>query len=293
MAEDSKPEVKEKPEVKQELEAKTKASESTVKQSAGKAPAKEAGKNKPDASKAAEKKAGETKDKSEVSKEPSKKPVESHDDVQPSEKTAEFAFTSRLFHKYDFSEVHVHDVSLQNYVGLDSVVIPHTHGRYTGDKQFRKAKLNIVERLVNKVMRSGQGKRKLKGKYIRGRNNTGKKLKAILIVESAFDMIYAKTKINPIQVYVDAIENAGPREDITVVRFGGISRQQSVDVAPLRRVDEAIKNIALAGFSESFKSKTTASEALANEIIRVSKNDPQSFSISRKNALERMARSAR
>ena len=209
------------------------------------------------------------------------------------EKIAVREFTSKLFHKYDFSEVRVNDASLQNYISLESLVIPHTHGRYTGDKQFWKAKLNIVERLINKMMRSGQGKRKLKGKYIRGRNGCGKKLKIISIVDGAFDIIYAKTKTNPIQVYVDAIENAGPKEDITVVRFGGVSRQQSVDVSPLRRIDESIKNIALAGFSESFKSKMSASEALANEIIKVAKNDPQSFSISRKNAPERMAQSAR
>ena len=95
-------------------------------------------------------------------------------------------------------------------------------------------------------MRSGQGKRKLSGKYIRGRGACGKKLQAMRIVEKAFDRIEKQTKENPVQVLINAIENSAPREDITRIKRGGISYTVSVDVAPTKRIDEALKNLALA-----------------------------------------------
>ena len=153
--------------------------------------------------------------------------------------------------------------------------------------------MSIVERLVNKLMRSGQGKRKLSGKFIRGRHGCGKKMLAMRIVEEAFEIVEAKTKQNPIQMLVKAIENSAPREDITRLKKGGVAYTQAVDVSPLKRVDESLKNIALAGFASSFNSKLSAAEALANEIILSAKEDNNSYSIKRRNEVERIAASSR
>ena len=60
------------------------------------------------------------------------------------------------------------------------------------------------------------------------------------IVEQAFDIINLMTEKNPIQVLVEAVSNAGPREDSTRIGAGGVVRRQAVDVSPVRRVSFAL-----------------------------------------------------
>ncbi len=197
-----------------------------------------------------------------------------------------------IFDRWDTKEIKVRDSGLARYINLESKTIPHSFGQNT-TKKFEKANIAIVERLINKIMRSGQGKRKLSGKYIRGRGSCGKKLQAMRIVENAFEIVEQKTKKNPVQVLITAIENAAPREDITRIKRGGISYSQAVDIAPLKRVDEAVKNIALAGFSSSFNNKTSAEDALANELILAADEDKKSFSVKRRDEVERIAKASR
>lgn len=198
----------------------------------------------------------------------------------------------KLFGKWDLSEVRVSDPGLERYINLRPVYVPHSSGRHT-KKQFWKSKMSVVERLVNKVMRSGPGTRKIMGKFIRGRKACGKKIKAMKIVEKAFEIIEKKTRENPVQVLVRAIENAAPREEITRVTFGGITYPIAVDCSPQRRVDLALRNIALGAFGRSFRNPTPIEECLAEEIILASKYDMKSHAISRKEEIERIARSAR
>ena len=197
-----------------------------------------------------------------------------------------------VFGKYDSSTVKIDDISLARYVNLETKLVPHSFGRQAR-RRFEKGKLSVVERLINKIMRSGQGKRKMSGKYIRGRGSCGKKLQAMGIVEEAFEIVENRTKQNPLQVLVKAIENVAPREDTTKIKRGGISYAVAVDVAPLKRVDEALKNLALAGFYGSFNKKKSAGEALAEELILASKEDPKSSSVKRRDEVERVARSSR
>ncbi len=197
-----------------------------------------------------------------------------------------------VFEKWDTSEVRLTDVSLGKSINFKTKKFPHTFGK-TSASGASKAEISIVERLVNKIMRSGQGKRKLSGKYIRGRGSTGKKMQAMRIVRDAFDIVNAQTKQNPIQVLVKAIENAGPREDTTRIKRGGVTYTVSVDVSSLKRVDESLKNIALAAFASSFNKKISAQEALAKELILAAKEDNASFSIKRRDEVERIAKSSR
>lgn len=196
------------------------------------------------------------------------------------------------FGKWDSAEVKIADVGLARYINLETKIVPHSFGR-KAKKRFDKGSIDIVERLINKIMRSGQGKRKLSGKYIRGRGGCGKKLQAIEIIENAFEIIERRTKENPLQVLVKAIENAAPREDVTRVKKGGIIYSQAVDVAPLKRVDESLKNIAIAAFASSFNKKKGASDALAEELILASKEDSKSFSVKRRDEVERIAKASR
>lgn len=199
----------------------------------------------------------------------------------------------KLFGKYDMTSVIIADPSLRNYVNLSPIEFPHSHGRQA-KKQFGKRNVNIVERLVNKLMRGGTGE-KTSGKVIRtdGRLQ-GKKSKAIRIVQEAFDALEIKTKKNPVQLLVDALQNSAPREDFTRVSFGGVSYQVAVDVSAQRRLDMALRNITLAAIMQAFNNRKTLSEALASEIEAAAKGDVNtSYAIKKRDETERMARSAR
>jgi small subunit ribosomal protein S7 len=206
-------------------------------------------------------------------------------------KKSQFA-SYKLFNKWSFDEVVVSDPSLMKYINLEPVIVPHTFGRKnTGS--FSKQNINVVERLINKLMRSGQGKRKLSGKYIRGRGGCGKKMQTIEILKKAFEIIETKTKKNPIQVLVEALENSAPHEDVTRVKKGGVAYSIAVDVSPMKGLDESLKNIALAGFGNSFNKNTSAEEALAEEIIAAAAKDGKSIALKRKDEVERIAKASR
>ena len=110
----------------------------------------------------------------------------------------------KYFGKWQVDDVAMKDQGLQRYIRLQPGLVLHAGGRHAG-KQFGKAEVPIVERLVNKVMRSGPGVRKLGGKLIRGAGACGKKHKAYNIVRGAFEIVEQRTKKNPIQVLVDAL----------------------------------------------------------------------------------------
>ncbi|MFN3909930.1 MAG: 30S ribosomal protein S7 [Candidatus Anstonellaceae archaeon] len=198
-----------------------------------------------------------------------------------------------LFSKYDFDGVKISDPSLINYISLKPVILPHSFGRHA-KKPFEKAKVNLVERLANKLMRGGTG-RKTSGKVIRTHGILqGQKTKTMKIVEKAFDILAKRTKQNPIQLLVDAVQNSAPREDFTRVSWGGVSYQVAVDISASRRLDLALRNIAMAAIINAFDNKKTLAEALADEIEFGAKNDLQnSYAIKKKDETERMARAAR
>lgn len=132
---------------------------------------------------------------------------------------------SQVFEKWDLKEIKIEDLGLINYICLDETLVPHTLGRHVR-RQFAKSKVSIVERLMNKIMRT--------------QRNSGKKNKAYNIVKDSFEIINKRTKQNPIQVLVKAVENTSPREETTRIKYGGIGYQVAVDIAPQRRVDLAL-----------------------------------------------------
>lgn len=198
----------------------------------------------------------------------------------------------KLFGKWDYN-VKVNDISLKQVISLKPLHFPHSFGRHA-KKRGKKKKVNIVERLINSLMRGGTGE-KLRGRVIRtGGRLQGKKLRVMKIVENAFEIIEKREKKNPIQVLVEAIENSSPREDTTRVEMGGVSYQLAVDVSATRRLDIALRNIALGALTKAFDNKKPLAEALAEELIYASKGDIQnSFAVKRKDEIERIAKAAR
>ena len=179
--------------------------------------------------------------------------------------------------KYDISNVTIEDQGLARYISLEHkdffLGAPHAN------RLFGKSKLSIVERLVNNLMKTEV--------------YTGKKSKSFKVVRDAFEILDKKTKDNPIQAVVNALQNAAPKEETTRLRFGGILVPKAVDIAPQRRLDIALRNICLGSLNASHKNKKTIASCLADEILKASKNDPASFAIAKKNDIERVAKSAR
>jgi small subunit ribosomal protein S7 len=183
----------------------------------------------------------------------------------------------KIFDKWDISEVEIKDIGLEQHISLQPVSALHTGGRHA-KQQFEESKVCIVELLLNKLMRS--------------EHNTGKKQKTYKIVKNAFDHIYETTGMNPLQVLVDAIQNAGPLEETIRLRFGGILVPKAVDVTSQRRIEQALRYIAQGAQKCAFKSKRSIDRCLADELIAAAKN-AKCFSISKKEERERIARAAR
>lgn len=112
-------------------------------------------------------------------------------------------------------------------------------------------------------------------------------------LSQTFEIINLMTDENPLQVYVKAVVNAGPREDSTRVGSGGIVRRQAVDVSPFRRVNQAIYLMAMGAREASFRSIKTAAECLADEIINAAKGSSNSYAIKKKDEIERVAKANR
>ena len=182
-----------------------------------------------------------------------------------------------LFEKYDVANLIIRDQGLARYINLESKQI-HQHARHA-NRRFKKANLSIIERLINNMMRTER--------------YTGKKTKAMKLVQEAFDIIHKKTDDNPIQVFVQAIENSAPREETTRLFLSGIYVPQAVDSAPLRRLDIALRNLSKGANSASMGSKKSIEQCLAEEIMKAAEDDPASFAVNKKGEVERIAKSAR
>jgi len=184
--------------------------------------------------------------------------------------------SAKLFGEYEVDGIEYSDPSTRRYITVTPIA--HTMGRHS-EKQFKKSEISIVERLINRLMQTDE--------------NTGKKQQATRIVRDAFETVEERTDENPIQVLVTAVENAGPREETVRLKYGGISVPKAVDVAPQRRVDQALKFIAQGAFNGSFKTTTSAAESLANQLVGASNYDLQAYPVSQKEEQERVAAAAR
>lgn len=191
----------------------------------------------------------------------------------------------KIFGKYSTKEIEIKDPGLRNVINLKPIFIPHTYGRHAGTK-FAKSNVNIVERFINKIMTPGH---KGKKHWRTSRICVGKFQTAYKIAKRTFEIIEKKTKKNPIEVLVRAIENSAPRDEITVIELGGIRVPKQVDTAPQRRVDLALRWFVQGAFQSVANKKISIEEGLANELILASNEDSKSFAISKKIELERQA----
>jgi small subunit ribosomal protein S7 len=197
----------------------------------------------------------------------------------------------KLFNKWAFKDINVNDITLENYINLKPIIVPHSAGRHEHKRFWKSSKVSIIERFSNRLLSPG-----FIGSKIRGHKssyNSGKKSKLLRSLENAFTLIELLTEQNPIQILVDAICNCAPREETTKIAMGGISYASAVDIAPQRRVDLAIKYLVQAIGARSHSNVKMFEENLAQELLLAANNSQDSRAVKRKDEIERIAVSAR
>jgi small subunit ribosomal protein S7 len=196
---------------------------------------------------------------------------------------------AKIFNRWDTTGIQVEDPGLVRYITLSPVIVPKTGARYVGAR-FHRSGINIVERLINKLMVTGH---KGKKHVITSGHNTGKAHQALEIVEKAFELVEQRSKKNPIEVFVKAIENSAPREEIITIEYGGARYPKAVECAPQRRIDVVMRLFSQGAYQKSFNKKKKVHEALADEILAAYNKSNQSVAINKKMELERQADSSR
>src|SRR3989304_10168778 len=157
-------------------------------------------------------------------------------------------------------------------------LVPHTSGRHE-HQRFRKSTINIVERLIDNMMRPGQ--------------SGGSKARAISIVRNAMEIIAVRTGKNPIEILVRAVENAAPCEDVTRIAYGGIVYPISIDIAPQRRADIALRHITEMARQASHNNPRTVDECLYEEPILAPARHRKRRKVRKRGDIERIALSSR
>lgn len=194
----------------------------------------------------------------------------------------------KIFDLYEVEGIEVNDPGVKQVINLEPRLTLKGQGRNV--QKFGQTKVNIIERLMNKIGIAGHRGKKHR---IEIGHATGKYSKNMKIVLEALKVIEQKTKKNPVEILVRAIENSSPRDEITVIEYGGARYPQAVDVSPLRRVNLALRWLVHGASDKAFGKKKNISQGLADEIILASENNGESFAIRKRNESEKQADSAR
>jgi len=205
-------------------------------------------------------------------------------EIEKAKKDEEF----KLFDLYDVSDINVIDPGMRKYINLDAKLVVKTHGRIR--EKFGRAKINILELFANLVGVPGHRGKKHK---IQTSQKTGKYSQNMRIVLNCLKIIEDNTKENPVQVLVTAIENAAPRDGVTVIEYGGARYPQAVDMSPMRRVTMTLRHIVQGSYDKSFNKKIKIEKALADEIIKAYNRDSDSYVMAKRRDSEKQADSAR
>ena len=205
-----------------------------------------------------------------------------------SKENKESSTNFKIFGIWSTDDVSVIDLGLKPYINLNARLLPKTYGR--PKQRLSKAKISIVERLINLLQVPGhRGKKhKIITSHATGKYNA----KAKILIQS-FGFIQKALNKNPIQVLIKAIENSTPHDEVTAIEYGGARYPQAVDIAPQRRLDIALRNMVRGAYDKAFNKKKSMAKALAEEITAAYNNSNESFAITKRNETEKQADSAR
>jgi small subunit ribosomal protein S7 len=196
----------------------------------------------------------------------------------------------KLFNRWS-TNVEIKDPGLKNYINLKPLIVPKTYGRHASQQFHKSSDVNIIERIMNKMYVPGhRGKKHLLSSGRCGGNS----MSAWKNMVETLDLIEKRTKKNPIEVIVKAIENAALREEITSFQMGGIMARKAVLSSPQRRVDLVLRLLTQGAYQKAYAGHKKTSQCLADEFIAAYENDAtKSNAIREKERIERDAAGAR
>lgn len=113
---------------------------------------------------------------------------------------------------------------------------------------------------------------------------SGKKALAEKIVYGALDIVSERTKLEPVEVFITAMENIRPNVEVKSRRVGGATYQVPVEVRPIRQTALAMRWIVEAARGRSEKSM---GQRLAGELVDASEKRGTAFK--KKEDVHRMA----
>lgn len=146
----------------------------------------------------------------------------------------------------------------------------------------------VVKRIVDpdKVYQS-----RLVTKFINNLMKDGKKTIAQKNLYNALEIIAKKDNKNALEVFEEAVQNVGPKQEVKAKRIGGASYQVPLEVRGDRKQSLAIRWIIEAARSRSNKDYKSFSEKLAAEILDAIQN--QGAAIKKRDTAHRMAEANR
>jgi len=200
------------------------------------------------------------------------------EEVQVEQEAPIAGIGTMVFGKWDASEVTCDDPGLAPYINLTTIGTPHSGGRHA-NAWFGKSKLSVIERFINNLMRTGKF--------------SGKKQHCVKAFDQALDKIASRSGQNPLQKFIDAIVEAAPCEETTRIKVGAVSQPKAVDSSPSRRLDIALRNISIGAAAATAKSRRTLTEGIVSELSKASDGDVNSYSVGKREEIERIAASAR
>lgn len=103
---------------------------------------------------------------------------------------------------------------------------------------------------------------------------SGKKALAEKIVYGALDIVSERTKLEPVEVFIQAMENIRPNVEVKSRRVGGATYQVPVEVRPSRQSALAMRWIVEAARGRSEKSM---GQRLAGELVDASEKRGTAF----------------
>ncbi len=200
------------------------------------------------------------------------------EEVQVEQEAPIAGIGTMVFGKWDASEVTCDDPGLAPYINLTTIGTPHSGGRHA-NAWFGKSKLSVIERFINNLMRTGKF--------------SGKKQHCVKAFDQALDKIASRSGQNPLQKFIDAIVEAAPCEETTRIKVGAVSQPKAVDSSPSRRLDIALRNISIGAAAATAKSRRTLTEGIVSKLSKAAEGDVNSYSVGKREEIERIAASAR
>lgn len=194
----------------------------------------------------------------------------------------------KVFDLWDISNIIIEEPGLKNVINLEPKLALQSHGRNV--VKHGQTKVNVVERLINKLALAGHRNKKHR---IELGHSTGKYSKNMGTVIEALKIVEKRTKTNPVEVLVKTIEKAAPRDEVTVIEYGGARYPQAVDISPIRRVNLVLKYLVHGASDKSFGKKKKFAQALADEILLAYEGNGESTLLKKKKESEAQADAAR